>query len=60
MGFDLMEVGEIVLRGMHDASTTIVENMRSPIPYVSGAVGVLIGVLIACLSGKVKIEPPVQ
>ncbi len=54
MGFDLMEVGQTVLEGLHEASETIIDNLCPPLKYINGAVGVLVGVIINCLSGKNK------
>ena len=58
MSFDVItDVGQTVLEGLQKASDMVIENLRSPVPYVSGAVGVLIGVIIAGLSGKSSQEP---
>lgn len=53
MSFDMIsDVGQTVLEGLQSASDMVISNL-----YVSGAVGVLIGVIIAGLSGKANQEP---
>ncbi len=58
MSFDVItDIGQTVLEGLQQASDMVISNLKTPIPYISGAIGILAGIIIAGLSGKNTQEP---
>jgi hypothetical protein len=49
---DIQEIGQTVLEGMEEARMEILSSLRTPTPYIAGAVGILVGVIMSSLTSR--------